>query len=116
MNTKVGERGVQLSGGQRQRIALARAILRQPRILILDDALSAVDASTEEEIRAELKNVMSDMTTLIITNRVPTIELCDDVVFIEKGKVKAQGSHTELMKNVDSYKALFLETQSSGLE
>ena len=70
--TKVGERGYGLSGGQRQRIALARAILRQPRVLILDDALSAVDASTEEEIRAELKNVMSDMTTLIITNRVPT--------------------------------------------
>ena len=114
--TKVGERGYGLSGGQRQRIALARAILRKPRILILDDALSAVDASTEEEIRGELKNVMSDMTTLIITNRVPTIELCDDVVFIEKGKVKAQGSHTELMENVDSYKALFLETQSSGLE
>ena len=114
--TKVGERGYGLSGGQRQRIALARAILRKPRILILDDALSAVDASTEEEIREELKNVMSDMTTLIITNRVPTIELCDDVVFIEKGKVKAQGSHTELMENVDSYKALFLETQSSGLE
>ncbi|MDA9173274.1 ABC transporter ATP-binding protein/permease [Acidimicrobiia bacterium] len=114
--TKVGERGYGLSGGQRQRIALARAILRKPRILILDDALSAVDASTEEEIRGELKNVMSDMTTLIITNRVPTIELCDDVVFIEKGKVKAQGIHTELMENVDSYKALFLETQSSGLE
>ena len=114
--TKVGERGYGLSGGQRQRIALARAILRKPRILILDDALSAVDASTEEEIRGELKNVMSDMTTLIITNRVPTIELCDDVVFIEKGRVKAQGSHTELMENVDSYKALFLETQSSGLE
>ena len=108
--TKVGERGYGLSGGQRQRIALARAILRQPRVLILDDALSAVDASTEEEIRAELKNVMSDMTTLIITNRVPTIELCDDVVFIEKGKVKAQGSHTDLMENVDSYKALFLES------
>lgn len=114
--TKVGERGYGLSGGQRQRIALARAILRQPRVLILDDALSAVDASTEEEIRAELKNVMSDMTTLIITNRVPTIELCDDVVFIENGKVMAQGNHTDLIKNVDSYKALFLESQSSGLD
>ncbi len=114
--TKVGERGYGLSGGQRQRIALARAILRQPRVLILDDALSAVDASTEEEIRAELKNVMSDMTTLIITNRVPTIELCDDVVFIENGKVKAQGNHTDLIENVDSYKALFLESQSSGLD
>ena len=114
--TKVGERGYGLSGGKRQRIALARAILRQPRVLILDDALSAVDASTEEEIRAELKNVMSDMTTLIITNRVPTIELCDDVVFIENGKVKAQGNHTDLIENVDSYKALFLESQSSGLD
>ena len=114
--TKVGERGYGLSGGQRQRIALARAILRQPRVLILDDALSAVDASTEEEIRAELKNVMSDMTTLIITNRVPTIELCDDVVFIENGKVKAQGNHTDLIENVESYKALFLESQSSGLD
>lgn len=114
--TKVGERGYGLSGGQRQRIALARAILRKPKVLILDDALSAVDASTEEEIRSELKNVMSDMTTLIITNRVPTIELCDDVVFIENGKVKAQGSHTELIETVDSYKALFLENQTSGIE
>ena len=114
--TKVGERGYGLSGGQRQRIALARAILRKPRVLILDDALSAVDASTEEEIRNELQNVMSDMTTLIITNRVPTIELCDDVVFIENGKVKAQGSHTELIETVDSYKALFLESQASGVE
>ena len=112
--TKVGERGYGLSGGQRQRIALARAILRKPRILVLDDALSAVDASTEEEIRNELKNVMSDMTTLIITNRVPTIELCDDVVFIEEGKVKAQDSHTTLMETVESYKALFLENQTSG--
>tara|TARA_Y100000768_G_scaffold69568_1_gene48900 strand:+ start:1011 stop:2771 length:1761 start_codon:yes stop_codon:yes gene_type:complete len=111
--TKVGERGYGLSGGQRQRIALARAILRKPRILILDDALSAVDASTEEEIRNELKQVMQNMTTLIITNRAPTIELCDEVVFIENGTVKAQGTHTELIDNVDSYKSLFLENESA---
>ena len=110
--TKVGERGYGLSGGQRQRIALARAILRKPRILILDDALSAVDASTEEEIRNELKKVMKNMTTLIITNRAPTIELCDEVVYIENGSVKAQGTHTELIDNVDSYKSLFLENES----
>ena len=110
--TKVGERGYGLSGGQRQRIALARAILRRPRILILDDALSAVDASTEEEIRNELQAVMKNMTTLIITNRAPTIELCDEVVFIEDGSVKAQGSHTELIDNVESYKSLFLENES----
>ena len=110
--TKVGERGYGLSGGQRQRIALARAILRRPRILILDDALSAVDASTEEEIRNELQSVMKNMTTLIITNRAPTIELCDEVVFIEDGSVKAQGTHTELIDNVESYKSLFLENES----
>ena len=110
--TKVGERGYGLSGGQRQRIALARAILRKPRILILDDALSAVDASTEEEIRSELKSVMNNMTTLIITNRAPTIELCDEVVFIENGTVKAQGTHTELIDKIESYKSLFLESES----
>ena len=110
--TKVGERGYGLSGGQRQRIALARAILRKPRILILDDALSAVDASTEEEIRSELKSVMNNMTTLIITNRAPTIELCDEVVFIENGTVKAQGTHSELIDNIESYKSLFLESES----
>ena len=110
--TKVGERGYGLSGGQRQRIALARAILRRPRILILDDALSAVDASTEEEIRNELQAVMKNMTTLIITNRAPTIELCDEVVFIENGSVKAQGKHTELIDNIESYKSLFLENES----
>jgi len=113
--TKVGERGYGLSGGQRQRIALARAILRKPRVLILDDALSAVDASTEEEIRNELNQVMSNMTTLIITNRVPTIELCDEVVFLENGKVKAQGKHQELMKSVDTYKSLFLENETSEI-
>ena len=113
--TKVGERGYGLSGGQRQRIALARAILRKPRVLILDDALSAVDASTEEEIRNELNQVMSNMTTLIITNRVPTIELCDEVVFLEDGKVRAQGKHHDLMNSVDTYKSLFLENQSSEI-
>ena len=114
--TKVGERGYGLSGGQRQRIALARAILRKPRVLILDDALSAVDASTEEEIRNELKTVMKNMTTLIITNRAPTIELCDEVVFIEDGSVKAQGTHAELIDNVDTYKSLFLENESVDTE
>ena len=113
--TKVGERGYGLSGGQRQRVALARAILRKPRVLILDDALSAVDASTEEEIRNELNQVMSNITTLIITNRVPTIELCDEVVFLENGKVKAQGKHHDLMESVDTYKSLFLENQTSEI-
>ena len=112
--TTVGERGHGLSGGQRQRIALARAILRNPRILILDDALSAVDASTEEEIRNELNSAMKNMTTLIITNRVPTIELCDEVIFIENGKVKAQGKHEDIIKNDEAYMNLFLEEERLG--
>ena len=109
--TKVGERGYGLSGGQRQRIALARAIVRNPKILILDDALSAVDASTEEEIRNELKKVMNKMTTLIITNRVPTIELCDEVLFIEDGRIRAQGKHEDILDEVNSYRSLFLEQE-----
>ena len=108
--TKVGERGYGLSGGQRQRVALARAIIRKPRILILDDAMSAVDASTEEEIRQQLKTVMDESTTLIITNRVPTIEMCDEIIFIEDGRVKAQGSHENLKKDVKSYRDLLLES------
>ena len=109
--TKVGERGYGLSGGQRQRVALARAIIRKPRILILDDAMSAVDASTEEEIRQQLKTVMDDSTTLIITNRTPTIEMCDEVIFIEDGKVRAQGSHQNLKNDVKSYRNLLLESE-----
>ena len=110
-NTEAGERGYGLSGGQRQRIALARAILRKPKILILDDAMSAVDASTEENIRNELKTVLGQTTTLIITNRVPTIEMCDEVIFLEDGKVKAQGSHEELKANEASYKSLMLDSE-----
>ena len=112
--TKVGERGYGLSGGQRQRIALARAIVRNPKILILDDALSAVDASTEEEIRNELQKVMNKMTTLIITNRVPTIELCDEVLFIEDGKIRAQGKHEDILTEVKSYRSLFLEQEKAS--
>ena len=80
----------------------------------MDDALSAVDASTEEEIRNELNSAMKNMTTLIITNRLPTIELCDEVIFIENGKVKAQGKHEEIIKNDEAYMNLFLEEERLG--
>ena len=85
--------------------------MRKPKILILDDAMSAVDASTEENIRNELKTVLGQTTTLIITNRVPTIEMCDEVIFLEDGKVKAQGSHEELKANEASYKSLMLDSE-----
>jgi ATP-binding cassette subfamily B protein len=73
--------------------------------------MSAVDASTEEEIRQHLKKIMDNSTTLIITNRVPTIEICDEVIFIENGKVRAQGTHQNLKNTVDSYRSLLLENE-----
>ena len=109
-DTMVGERGLSLSGGQRQRIALARAILRDPRVLILDDATSSVDAATEAEIRAALETVMKDRTTIIIAHRTSTLKLADSVVVIEDGKVLATGTHSELLATVPRYEEILAET------
>ena len=108
-DTVVGERGLTLSGGQRQRIALARAILRDPRVLILDDATSSVDAATEAEIRAALETVMKGRTTLIIAHRTSTLKLADSVVVIEDGQVLAVGSHAELLATVPRYEEILAE-------
>src|SRR6185436_7385729 len=97
-DTIVGEQGFSLSGGQRQRIAIARAILMEPRILILDDATSSVDARMEEEIRTALREVMQGRTTLIISHRLSTISLADQVVLVDGGKVADTGTHNELME------------------
>lgn len=102
-DTVVGERGYSLSGGQRQRIALARAVLRDPRVLILDDATSSVDAVVEAEIQAALRRVMADRTTIIIAHRTSTLALVDRVVFIEGGRVVAVGTHEELLTKVPRY-------------
>jgi ATP-binding cassette subfamily B protein len=101
--TVLGERGNSLSGGQRQRIALARAVLRDPRILILDDATSSVDAVVEAEIQAALRRVMHGRTTIVIAHRTSTLSLVDEVVFIEDGRVVAVGSHAELLETVPRY-------------
>src|SRR5439155_17340634 len=94
-DTRVGERGLTLSGGQRQRIAIARALLADPRILILDDATSSVDASTEREIKAALREVMAGRTTFVIAHRLSTIALADDIVVLGGGRVAARGTHDE---------------------
>jgi len=102
-DTIVGEQGHSLSGGQRQRIAIARAVLMQPRVLILDDATSSVDARMEEEIRSALRQVMAGRTTIIISHRLSTISLADQVVLMEDGRVAAIGRHEDLMSDNPAY-------------
>ncbi len=106
-DTLVGERGVTLSGGQRQRLALARAILTDPRILVLDDATSAVDAATEEAIHATLRRLMADRTTILIAHRRSTLRLARRIVVLDAGRVVAQGEHEELLATSPVYRDLF---------
>ncbi len=104
--TPVGERGLTLSGGQRQRIAIARAVLADPRILVLDDATSSVDASTEQEIKQALGEVMAGRTTFVIAHRLSTIALADEIVVLEHGRVVAHGSHHDLLDESDLYREI----------
>ena len=104
--TRIGERGYSLSGGQRQRIAIARAILADPRVLILDDATSAVDPTKEHEIRDALAEVMRGRTTVVIAHRPATIALADRVVLLDQGRVVAEGTHHDLLARSSRYRAV----------
>jgi ABC-type multidrug transport system fused ATPase/permease subunit len=106
LDTLVGERGLTLSGGQRQRVAIARALLAEPRILILDDATSSVDATTENRIKAALREVMEGRTTFVIAHRLSTIALADEVVVLENGRVAARGSHAQLVDDSPLYREI----------
>jgi ATP-binding cassette subfamily B protein len=113
-DTILGERGFSLSGGQRQRIAIARAILADPAVLVLDDATSAVDATKEHEIRAALAEVMRGRTTLVIAHRPATIALADRVAVLEGGRIVEEGTHEELLRRSGRYRALLaLETEAA---
>jgi len=109
--TVIGERGITLSGGQRQRIAIARALLIDPRILVLDDATASVDATTEARIREGLREVMRGRTTIIIAHRLSTIALADEIAVLENGRIVARGTQTELLAE----NALFREIHEHGL-
>jgi ABC-type multidrug transport system fused ATPase/permease subunit len=111
-DTVVGERGLTLSGGQRQRIAIARALLAEPRILILDDATSSVDARTEAEIKQGLRQAMEGRTTFIVAHRLSTISLADEIVVLDRGRVVDRGTHEELLERCPLYE----EIAEKGLE
>jgi ATP-binding cassette subfamily B protein len=99
----VGERGASLSGGQRQRIALARAIIRTPQLLVLDDATSAVDPAVEQAILAGLRRSSSGTTVLVVAYRMSTITLADEIVYVEHGRVVDHGTHRELQQRCEGY-------------
>ena len=114
--TVIGERGVTLSGGQRQRIAIARALLTDPRILILDDSTSAIDSATEDEIQKAIRRVLEGRTTLLITHRLSQIRWADKILVLRKGELVDQGTHDELLARCELYRRIFIhhETPASA--
>ncbi len=111
-NTILGERGITLSGGQKQRISIARALLKEAPILLLDDCLSAVDTETEENILNNLKNILKSRTTIIVTHRVSSAKNADIIIILNEGKIEQQGTHTELIKQEGYYKELYTKQLS----
>jgi len=104
--TVVGERGITLSGGQKQRTALARAVIIDPKILILDDALSAVDTYTEEEILSRLRGVMRERTSIIVSHRISTVREADQIFVLDQGRIVERGRHDELVRRGGLYAEL----------
>jgi ATP-binding cassette subfamily B protein len=116
IHTRVGERGTSLSGGQRQRLALARAIIRRPGLLVLDDATSAVDPTVEQAILAALREASAGMTVLVVAYRLATIALADEVAYLERGAVLDRGSHEELMSRTAGYRELVTAYEREAAE
>jgi ATP-binding cassette, subfamily B, bacterial len=106
-DTVIGERGITLSGGQRQRIAIARALILDPRILILDDATASVDATTEARIRLGLREAMKGRTTLIVAHRLSTIALADELVVLDRGRIAARGTQEELLETSPVFREIY---------
>src|SRR5205807_7511641 len=106
--TVIGERGVTLSGGQRERLAIARALLTDPRILILDDSTTAIDSATEDEIQKAIRRLLQGRTTLLITHRLSQIRWADKILVLRQGELVDQGTHTELLNRCELYRRIFM--------
>lgn len=109
LETIVGERGIMLSGGQRQRVALARAIAAEPRILILDDSLSSVDAQTERDILTRLRPILRGRTSILISHRVAAVREADQILVLDRGRVAERGTHQTLLAAGGLYASLYRE-------
>lgn len=114
--TDLGQGGVNVSGGQKQRLCIARALLKKPKIMILDDSTSAVDTATDAKIRAGLKKLDKNMTTIIIAQRISSVENCDKIVVLDDGKINAVGTHDELLKNCSIYQEVYRSQQKGSDE
>jgi ATP-binding cassette subfamily B protein len=106
--TILGQGGVNLSGGQKQRISIARALLRKPRILVLDDCTSAVDVATEVRIREAIKSLSKNLTTITIAQRITSVMDADKIIVMDNGEIDSIGTHEELLKSCEVYKDIFL--------
>ena len=113
-DTLVGQRGVNLSGGEKQRIAIARALLVQPRVLILDDSTSSVDVETEIKLQNALDDFMKGRTTFIVAQRISTVLKADKIVVLDKGQIVAEGTHTELMTSSPIYREIYDSQLGNG--
>jgi ATP-binding cassette subfamily B protein len=105
--TIIGERGVTLSGGQKQRLSIARAIIKKPSVLILDDSLSAVDTQTEEKILQGIRSFSRDITTILISHRISTVKTADEILFLDEGSIIEKGTHQDLLEKKGQYYELY---------